>query len=126
MHVFLKIKVDGFWYDIDPAAAREPLVICGDYLSLMTDGRFQSPVHRVILPEGNDHRSSFVFFYYPSFAANFKDAAVRAVGGSSHPANDAGEGRPNTMLDLAAADPSALDLPFGEYIMRKWGGVFRK
>lgn len=40
---------------------------CGDYLSLLTRGRFKSPLHRVVLTERE--RFSFVFFAYPNFEA---------------------------------------------------------
>ena len=107
------------WHELDPEARREPLLICGDYLGLLTDHRFRSPVHRVLLPR-SDPRASFVFFYYPSYGAHFADLAATALGEKRH-----GRVQHNTMLDLAAADPGALDVPFGEYIRRKWGGVFK-
>jgi len=28
------------------------------------------------------------------------------------------------MLDLAQQDPAALQVPFGEYMRRKWAGVY--
>ncbi len=108
---------------------------------------FRSPVHRVVLPSAG-HRDSFVFFFYPQFAANFGDAARSArarednagasvAAGAAATTPRAAQGAEsgtiaadaasavNTALDLAAADPSTLDLPFGEYIQRKWAAVFR-
>src|SRR3546814_4528856 len=43
------------------------IVNCGDYLSLLSRGRYKSPVHRVLCPPVD--RVSYVFFYYPSYDA---------------------------------------------------------
>ncbi|CAN0293903.1 unnamed protein product, partial [Ectocarpus sp. 13 AM-2016] len=55
------------WVDV-PCAREEALVFnCGDYLSLLSNGRLKSPVHQVVTT--GVERTSFVFFYYPSFDA---------------------------------------------------------
>ena len=81
-------------------------------------------------------RSSFVFFYYPSFHASLNlECKLGAVGGAETSAESAGADRDagkdaplpqhNTMADLAMKNPEACDLPFGEYMLRKWVGVQR-
>jgi isopenicillin N synthase-like dioxygenase len=103
----------------------------------MTSSRFQSPTHRVVLPKrGQTDRSSFVFFYYPNFNAEFNSkvplrrSELEAGSAESElmvaEVTDAMGENVNTMLDLAVANPELRDVPFGEYIMRKWGGVLRK
>lgn len=106
----------------------------------MSDSKTAAPVHRVALPKV-DHRSSFVLFYYPNFDANFAEMAKKvAATTSENPIELKGniEGlqqevdkndnhhHHNTMLDLAMSDPTSLNIPFGEYIMRKWSGVFKE
>ncbi|KAJ3393034.1 hypothetical protein HDU84_002974 [Entophlyctis sp. JEL0112] len=108
----------------------------GDYLSVITNGRVRSPLHRVLQPQDQD-RVSMVFFYYPPFdtvvpeqfhfletpdadpeawarlsvLSLFKDqrAASEISGGDS---------RSNGLLDLKKVS-------FGEYITRKWESVAR-
>jgi isopenicillin N synthase-like dioxygenase len=55
------------WWDI-PNKPASILVNCGDYLSLLTHGKYISPLHRVI-NDGINERYSTVFFYYPSYDA---------------------------------------------------------
>lgn len=52
----------GEWVDVPPIAGTL-LVNAGDYLSLLTNGRIVSPLHRVMT--GSEERLSAVFFYYP-------------------------------------------------------------
>mmetsp|Transcript_28718 Transcript_28718/g.64168 ORF Transcript_28718/g.64168 Transcript_28718/m.64168 type:complete len:395 (+) Transcript_28718:35-1219(+) len=133
----LQIYRGGQWLELDFEARKNPIVICGDYLKLATADRFTSPFHQVILPQSGQERASFVFFYYPRFDANFGEAARNGEAlahlsisdgpeAAHEPESDRGQhGEYNTMLDIARGDPTALDAPFGEYILRKWGGVFQ-
>ncbi len=52
------------WVDASPIE-HTLFVNVGDYVSLLTGGRFRSPLHRVAL--GPTERQSLVFFYYPAF-----------------------------------------------------------
>lgn len=92
-------------------------------------------MHRVALP-ASEPRSSFVFFYYPSFEARFDlrstlgaagdaEASAESAEAGRDSGGDAPSPRHNTMADLAMESPEACDLPFGEYILRKWAGVQR-
>jgi isopenicillin N synthase-like dioxygenase len=132
----LQVQRGEEWFEVDAAARSNPIIVCGDYLSLMAthvnapDGslrKLKSPVHRVQLPDSGN-RASFVFFYYPNYHADFASEARQAVAGApdaaAAPGNDDGHAV-NTMLDLATADPAVLDLSFGEYIRRKWAKVFK-
>ncbi|CAM9609787.1 unnamed protein product, partial [Scytosiphon promiscuus] len=70
------------WIDV-PCAQEDALVFnCGDYLSLLSNGRLKSPVHQVVTT--GVERTSFVFFYYPNFNAKLP-AAPAASHGSSLP-----------------------------------------
>jgi hypothetical protein len=78
--------------------------------------------------------------YDADFSAAAKRALAQPQGSSSNSSSGSsgsssgssgrgeGEGRAephvNTMLDLAQQDPAALQVPFGEYMRRKWAGVF--
>jgi len=139
----LQVERAGEWHELDAAARSSPIIVCGDYLSLMATHvsagpepppghrrKLKSPIHRVLLP-ASDSRASFVFFYYPNYNANFASEARRVVSGVAQGASGAdgtsvaASAPVNTMLDLANADPAVLELPFGEYIRRKWGKVFK-
>ena len=65
----------GEWRDV-PAKPGELVVIVGDYTALLSDGRFRSPVHRVLLPPPGQERFSFTFFYYPSYDAPLGSVSV--------------------------------------------------
>ena len=87
---------------------------CGDYLSLLTNGRYKSPLHRVV-SKGKD-RVSAVFFYYPSYEAKIpklfkEDLSLfknQRIGGQKTLGYEDIEGK-----------------SFGEYIMEKWKQVAR-
>lgn len=93
----------------------------GDYLSLITNGRCLSPVHRVVADDRE--RYSMVFFYYPDFDAvipSVEDEALRIGGGKAQAADE--NARFNNLLDGTVRN---ADGSFGEYIMDKWAGVQR-
>lgn len=119
----LQVHVDGMWADVPPVP--DTLVVnCSDFLSLLTDGRLHSPLHRVVLTE-ND-RISFVYFQYPGF-----DTPVPCIseGGKKRTKGlfllknqsdeSAGSGKQNT------AASRLKDLTFGELIAMKWQQVSR-
>ncbi|KAJ3204258.1 hypothetical protein HK099_001222, partial [Clydaea vesicula] len=63
----LQIYHENKWKDIKPIK-NCLFVNCGDYVSLFTNGKYKSPLHRVISPL-KDERISFVLFFYPNFNA---------------------------------------------------------
>ncbi|CAN0049674.1 unnamed protein product, partial [Ectocarpus sp. 8 AP-2014] len=110
---------------------------CGDYLSLLSNGRLKSPVHQVVTT--GVERTSVVFFYYPSFDAKLPVTAPRDDSTTEERvAREPREtlGPYNTLLDLRnkqrggdAAAATAVDeddASFGQYLARKWGAVFRE
>ena len=52
------------WCDI-PSIENALIVNGGDYLTLLSNGKFKSPLHRVV--NGKNERFSYVFFYYPNY-----------------------------------------------------------
>ncbi|CAM9279218.1 unnamed protein product, partial [Heterosigma akashiwo] len=134
----LQIQVDGQWFDV-PHRPHTLVVNAGDYLALLSGGRFRSPVHRVVMSDDSPERFSFVFFYYPSYDAtiNFQvndDAGEKQLPTSKN--NDCsmeddvtgkkvsgGTSSHNTLLDIK----DQFDLSktsFGDYL-QKWKGVHK-
>lgn len=109
---------------VDVTIPRDTLVAnCGDYLSLLSKSLvstpFHSPVHRVVLSP-DDHRISFVLFYYPNFDS------VLPTGGEGE--QDPGY---NTFLNLASSGEGGAAQggeglsSFGNHLMKKWASVQR-
>eukprot|EP01147_Barroeca_monosierra_P006348 gene6348-9275_t len=57
-------KKDGCWYDV-PCLPGSLVVNAGDFLEILSNGRYTSPVHRVLCPF--EKRTSFVLFFYPDY-----------------------------------------------------------
>ncbi|EGD75478.1 2OG-Fe(II) oxygenase [Salpingoeca rosetta] len=55
---------DGAWHDV-PCVPGSLVINGGDFLQIISRGRYKSPVHRVLCPEAT--RTSFVLFYYPAY-----------------------------------------------------------
>ena len=53
------------------------------------------------------------------------ETSAESAGADSDAGKDAPLPQHNTMADLAMNNPEACDLPFGEYMLRKWEGVQR-
>ena len=110
----LQYLKNGSWIDVGHNP--EALVInCGDYLSLVSQHRYLSPVHRVLSPL-IDHRLSFVYFAYPGAQSTFPDTNTKreeAVVGA--------EGGYNTLLNLGQTEGES----FADLIARKWRGVYK-
>jgi len=128
------------------------VVNCGDFLALLSrrvlggreGGReggeegereegevrrpFHSPVHRVMLSR-EQHRTSLVFFYYPSFDTPLEEGGRE---GGRDGGAEGGEAY-NTLLQAekkeeeggreGGRDGGGMVVTFGEHIMRKWAGV---
>lgn len=56
--------IGGVWRDV-PWIENGIIVNGGDYLRLLSEGRYKSPIHRVLSPPAGQHRLSFVLFHYP-------------------------------------------------------------
>lgn len=131
----------GAWMDVPSNIPGSVVVNGGDFLTLMSKGRYKSPVHRVLSPELHN-RISFVYFFYPSFhtpfdiARSLRDGNVDDVSVAAE-INSEGHGQVqdapqyNTLVSEDAllvgggAGGSGADMVFGDYIINKWRGVFR-
>ena len=119
------------WIDVPPVKD-ELIVILGDYMSVLSEGRFVSPVHRVLLPANPHERFSLTFFRYPRCGATVPaDAARRAEKRARRRTREQqrhpeGGGAYNT---LVAADPKGEGLnavarrAWGDLLVDKWNGV---
>ncbi|CAK4148914.1 unnamed protein product [Aphanomyces euteiches] len=106
------------WHDV-PHIPGTVFVNGGDYLSLLTQKRWKSPIHRVV-NHPTEERISMVLFYYPNF-----DAAIPvSASPSSSPSS---LDKFNTLLDQlpTSSSSSELDVSFGAYICSKWALVQR-
>lgn len=129
----------GNWVDVPSDIPGSVVINGGDFLSMISKGRYASPVHRVQSPE-LQNRISYVYFYYPNFhtpldmACSLKDStALREEEGTV--------GQYNTFVSEDAFQPqvqgseggysseadksSKENLVFGDFIINKWKGVFR-
>lgn len=119
----LQVQLNGKWTDVPPMA--DTLVVnCSDFLSLLTDGRLRSPLHRVVLTE-ND-RISFVYFHYPGFETpvpRISDLGKERTKGLFLLKNQSDD----TVRDENEVTATAQleDLTFGELIALKWQQVSR-
>jgi isopenicillin N synthase-like dioxygenase len=102
------------WYDIPPV--RGALIVnCGDYFSLLTDGQYISPLHRVV--SNGKERLSAVLFYYPDY-----EARIPVLGKQDYSlfANQQDGNNSNKSIALDIEKMS-----FGEFIAEKWQQVKR-
>ncbi|TMW65754.1 hypothetical protein Poli38472_008396 [Pythium oligandrum] len=107
------------WIDV-PYVPDTLVVNAGDYLSLITNGKCVSPVHRVIADDRE--RYSMVFFYYPDFDAvipSVNEELTARIGGNR------GAASTDAFNNLLDGTVKKVDGCFGEYIMAKWAGVQR-
>jgi isopenicillin N synthase-like dioxygenase len=111
------------WKDV-PQVPYSLVINGGDYLRIISMGRYHSPVHRVLCPPHGKERTSFVFFYYPGF--NSKVTVQQGAGF----ARDEIVGDYNTFLEVqtdgtssSLEGASSKTETFGDYILRKWQKV---
>lgn len=118
----LQVFLDGKWHDVPPLP-ETLLVNCSDFLSMLTNGRLKSPLHRVLLTK--EERFSFVFFQYPGFdtpVPKLSAEGIRKTAGLSL-LKDQSIQKPTD--EKAETSTSVADLTFGEFIARKWQQVNR-
>ncbi|KAF9581549.1 hypothetical protein BGW38_001391 [Lunasporangiospora selenospora] len=119
----------------------------GDYLSLLTGGKFISPLHRVV-SNGQEERYSMCCFYYPDYDAKIpllvKDKVEGQAASGSYSLlrdqrEDSAKDNNNNNNNQQSSDDSQLSDPrviaakllngeinFGDYIVSKWTQVYRK
>ncbi|OQS01406.1 hypothetical protein ACHHYP_01058 [Achlya hypogyna] len=113
----LQFYHEGDWIDV-PYVPGTLVVNGGDYLSLLTKGRWVSPVHRVVNHHTDKERYSMVYFYYPDYDAKIPEPETDTVA-----ARQAGiASKLNTLVD-GSLDLSSVS--FGDYIASKWANVQR-
>jgi isopenicillin N synthase-like dioxygenase len=123
----LQALYNGNWVDVPSDIPGSVVVNGGDFLSLLSKGRYKSPVHRVQSPKSSD-RMSYVYFFYPNFDTPLDMACtLKDEGGIASGADTEGKQEYNTLLsrDALHGDDSDAELVFGDYIVNKWKGVFR-
>lgn len=108
----LQVMHEGKWHDVEPLPGAL-VVNCGDYFSLLTGGRYVSPLHRVVAA---DHeRLSGVFFYYPAH-----DARIPWIGNAAHSLLQ------DQRLQGGRMDRGRVtESSFGDFIAEKWRQVQR-
>lgn len=108
----LQVYVNGVWENLPPIP-NTLVVNCSDFLSLITNGRLRSPLHRVVLT--SKERTSLVYFQYPGYDTPMPSATC--IEGMSI-LEDQSAGANGIQL-------SPGNLPFGDFISRKWAQVSR-
>lgn len=126
----LQFRHNNDWKDV-PTVADALVINAGDYLHILSKGRYHSPVHRVLCPPKGKERTSFVFFYYPGFDTTLTFKGSSKVKPSQH--EEQTEGVYNTLIQMEADihgdesssshDDNGKRVSFGDYILQKWHGV---
>jgi isopenicillin N synthase-like dioxygenase len=125
----LQFLHDDQWNDVDNVP-NGLVVNGGDYLHIISRGRYHSPVHRVLCPEEDNHRLSFVLFFYPGHnqtlqlntATNECDANNSDACSNENSIHKKEDFEFNTLM-VEGNDTAAKTVKFGDYIMKKWQGV---
>lgn len=86
-------------------------VNCGDYFSMLTNGEYISPLHRVV--SSGKERMSAVLFYYPAY-----DAKIPTLANQKYSLFENQDVRKEASVDLNS-------MSFGEFIEEKWKQVKR-
>lgn len=120
----LEVDIDGNWVAV-PDVEGTFIVNCGDYMELMSEGRFKSPLHRVTLTPFE--RTSFVYFHYPRYDVPFPERGAAVARASKRYLSVLQDQSPETETTVAEAE---LPLPalspwFGDHIAKKWTQVVR-
>jgi isopenicillin N synthase-like dioxygenase len=117
----------GVWRAV-PAVEGSLVINGGDYLHLLRPA-LVSPIHRVLAPV-DQHRMSFVFFYYPEFFTPMPSAPPAAEGregkGGKVAFNTLLQGLPAGLQRQGQGQGQGGEgISFGAHIINKWAGVRR-
>ena len=138
----LQFYHNNIWKDV-PIVEYGLVVNGGDYLNLISEGIYHSPIHRVLCPPQGKERLSYVFFYYPGFYSKISMKNVRKNDQKEYVQVEGGY---NTFLEINSNGDTTEKhekklkkgteiqdtnretvktdiLTFGDYILRKWRGV---
>lgn len=116
----LQLKLGDSWKYV-PVVPGTIVVNVGDFLSMISNQRYLSPVHRVTLSQTD--RYSYVYFYYPNHEATLTDFVGSDKSDYSrfslfHKQNTGSGQNPLTLEELAQK-------PFGDIVKEKWSQVQR-
>ncbi|KAF9428370.1 hypothetical protein BGZ94_002632 [Podila epigama] len=138
--VGLQLFHENEWHDV-PSVENTLVINGGDYLSLLTGGKFISPLHRVV-SNGQEERYSMCCFYYPDYNAKIpllvkehdlkgqaasgnysllRDQRSAEEQGVSEDGKEEGEDARTLAKRLLNGETN-----FGDYIVSKWTQVYRK
>lgn len=92
----IKNRKTGEWVDV-PYMPGSIMINCGDYLSMLTQKKYISPLHRVVNKTEDKERYSIVFFFYPSYDSKIS----------------------------IESEPEIHNVKYGEYLLKKWDSVYR-
>lgn len=142
----LQYRKQNAWIDV-PYIPGSLIFNCGDYFSLATQGDYHSPVHRVLSPQTQE-RLSFVYFFYPHYDSpltstttsssknhakqnNGKEKQSKVVVQADGEVQQSDNIEYNTLTVLDYEKMKVTDYDsehtekFGDYIIKKWRGVYR-
>ena len=111
----LQFYHDGSWSDV-PYTPNSVVINAGDFLSRMSQGRYRSPIHRVLCPPTGYERYSFVLFFYPYF--NISIPTFQIVSEDT-------ESNSFVYNTLSRSELNISGITFGDYIVEKWRGVMK-
>ena len=106
----LELFHDNEWIEVPPIHGALT-VNCGDYFSMLTNGEYISPLHRVV--SSGKERMSAVLFYYPAY-----DAKIPTLAKQKYSLFENQELSKDASVDLNS-------MSFGEFIEEKWKQVKR-
>lgn len=110
----LEFLHEGNWIPV-PAVQHGLVINGGDYLSLLSHGRYHSPVHRVLCPPLGSRRTSFVLFFYPAFNSTIPTAISAGTDGAQSARGSITGLSYNTLLpELQRGDESLVVSSGGE------------
>jgi isopenicillin N synthase-like dioxygenase len=107
----LQFLHDSTWIDV-PVVENGLIINAGDYLRIVSQNRYISPIHRVLCPSPGLIRNSFVFFFYPEY-----DSLLPHINNSTVNSDY------NTLLSTISL-PNKIE-KFGDYVIEKWKGVLK-
>lgn len=118
----LQVFLDEAWHDVPPLPGTL-LVNCSDFLSMLTNGRLRSPLHRVILTK--QERFSFVFFQYPGFNTPVPKLSAEGLLKTAGLSLLKNQGRQLNPSQQGETGRGVTGMSFGEFIAMKWQQVSR-
>jgi len=98
------------WIEVPPMEGALT-VNCGDYFSMLTNGEYISPMHRVV--SSGKERISAVLFYYPAY-----DAKIPTLAKQKYSLFENQDSSKEAVADISS-------MSFGEFIEEKWKQVKR-